>query len=192
MKKRRIHHRTIHQKTAAALTLSLLVVAACAFPARANAVDDAKQFLSGLGKKVSQAVEDSGVGPAVAGAYDTVTDFIFTYETQPDDNEMESLARSWAITAWLEDEEKQESGNTYYLDNHTFTMVKDLTKIGRGYNQKKTPEGSYLNGKHTGILKAVVNTASVYTVEWVDYDNELNIYLARKIKEKRAAETETE
>ena len=142
------------KRLAAALSLSLMVTGACAVPAHANILDDAKKAVTGAADQVSEVLNDTGIAPAVKNAYDTVTDFIFTYETQPDDAQMESLARTWAVTAWLKDEEKEKS-NTYYFDNHTYSMTENPTEIGSGYNLKKTPDGSSLNGKHTGILKAV-------------------------------------
>ena len=66
-------------------------------------------------------------------------------------------SRELLLAAETGTDEEKEASNVYYFDNHTLTMVEDLTQIGRGYNLKKTPEGSGLNGKHTGILKAVVN-----------------------------------
>ena len=104
---------------------------------------------------------------------------------------MESLARTWAVTAWLKDEEKEKS-NTYYFDNHTYSMTENPTEIGSGYNLKKTPDGSSLNGKHTGILKAVVADATNYTVTWVNYEDEVNLYLLQKMKEKQGDTAETE
>lgn len=186
MKIRRLYH-----KVTAVLAMSVMLTGTCSFSARANTLDDAKKFLLGLKDKVVKFLDDSGIAPTVKGGYDAAVDFIVTYETQPDDADMEKLARSWAVTAWLADEEKEES-NTYYFDNHTFTMVDDLTKIEHGYNLKKTPEGSNLKEKHTGILKAVVKSATVYTVEWVDYNDELTFCLTQKLKEKNAAQTEAE
>ena len=167
--------------------------------ARADFLSDAKEKGTWLIEKVVELkdnvvsfLEEKGITPAIRQGYDTLVDFIFTYETQPDDEDMENLARSWAVTAWLEDEEKEES-NVYYFDNHTLTMVEDLTQIGRGYNLKKNPSGSGLNGKYTGILKAVVKSASMYTVEWVNYDEEISLLLMQKMQEKKnTAETETE
>lgn len=185
MKKRRTYH-----KTAAVLAMSILLTETCSFSARANALDDAKTFLLDLKDKVVKFLDDSGIAPTVKEGYDAAVDFVFTYETQPDDADMENLARSWAVTAWLADEEKEES-NTYYFDNHTLTMVEDLTQIGRGYNLKKTPDGSTLSEKHTGVLKAVVKSASVYAVEWVNYNDELTQSLMQKMKEKNASETES-
>lgn len=184
MKKRRIYH-----KTAAVLAMSILLTGTCSFSARANALDDAKKFLLDLKDKAVKFLDDSGIAPTVKEGYDAAVDFVFTYETQPDDADMENLARSWAVTAWLADEEKEES-NTYYFDNHTLTMVEDLAQIGRGYNLKKTPDGSSLNEKHSGVLKAVVKSATVYTVEWVNYNDELAQSLMQKMKEKNASETE--
>ena len=186
MSKRSIIRR---KSAAAALTLSLFLTAACPFRAQANVFDDGKEFLIGVKDKAAKFLDDIGVIPAVKSGYNTAVDFVFNYETQPDDPDMESLARSWAITTWLGDDEKEES-NTYYFDNHTLTMVEDLTKIGHGYNLKKSPEGSSLNGVHTGVLRAVVNDATTYTVEWVNYDDEMNMYLLKKMQEKKAAETE--
>jgi hypothetical protein len=102
---------------------------------------------------------------------------------------MENLAKSWAITAWLADENKKES-NVYYFDNHTLTMVEDPSQIGHGYNLGRSPEGSTLSGRHTGILKAVVTDASNYTVSWSNYEDEVNFYLMEKMREKNAPETE--
>lgn len=177
------------RKSAAALALSLLIVGAAPATAQANVLDDAKETILGLWKKATDFLQEYGVTDTVKQGYDTVTDFLFTYETQPDDEDMESLARSWAVTTWLADEEKEES-NIYYFDNHTLTMVEDPTQIGRGYNLSKSPAGSSVGGKHTGILKAVVADAATYTVEWVNYDDELNQYLLRKMQEKNAPETE--
>lgn len=185
MKVRRVCH-----KITAVLALSILLTGTCSFSVRANALDDAKKFLFDLKDKVVKFLDDSGIAPTVKDGYNAAVDFIVTYETQPDDADMEKLARSWAVTAWLADEEKEES-NTYYFDNHTLTMVEDLTKIGRGYNLKKTPEGSSLNEKYTGVLKAVVTSATVYSVEWVNYSDELTFSLMQKMKEKNASETET-
>lgn len=183
---------------AAALSLSILMATVSPFSARADFMSDAKEkgewLLNKANELKDQALEfldEKGITPAIKEGYNTAVDFIFTYETQPDDDDMENLARSWAITAWLADEEKEES-NTYYFDNHTLTMVKDPTKIGRGYNLKKTPAGSSLNGKYTGILKAVVTSATMYTVSWVNYDEEVTLYLLQKMQEKKAEETETE
>ena len=184
---------------AAALTLSLIVTCTTPVTARADFLSDAKEKGTWLIEKVVELkdnvvsfLEEKGITPAIRQGYDTLVDFIFTYETQPDDEDMENLARSWAVTAWLEDEEKEES-NVYYFDNHTLTMVEDLTQIGRGYNLKKNPSGSGLNGKYTGILKAVVKSASMYTVEWVNYDEEISLLLMQKMQEKKnTAETETE
>ena len=186
MKIRRIYH-----KITAVLALSIMLTGTCSFSARANTLDDAKKFLLDLKDKAVKFLDDSGIAPTVKDGYDAAVDFIVTYETQPDDADMEKLARSWAVTAWLADEEKEES-NVYYFDNHTLTMVEDLTKIGRGYNLKKTPDGSNLKEKHSGILKAVVKSATVYTVEWVDYNDELTLCLTQKLKENNTAETETE
>ncbi len=177
------------RSTAAALTLSLILSGTCAFSAQANVLDDIGSMFSGLGDKIATFFNDIGVGPAVKPAFDAVTDLVFTYETQPDDSDMENLARSWAITAWLADEDKQAS-NTYYFDNHTLKMVEDLAQIGSGYNQSKTPDGSYLTAKNTGILKAIVEDASTYSVEWVNYTDELNMYLLQQMQEKNA-ETES-
>ena len=184
MKIRRSYH-----KIAAVLGLSVLLTGTGSFSARANVLDDAKKFLFDLKDKAVKYLDDSGIAPTVKDGYNAAVDFIVTYETQPDDADMEKLARSWAVTAWLADEEKEES-NTYYFDNHTFTMVEDLTQIGRGYNLKKTPEGSSLNEKYTGVLKAVVNSATEYTVQWVNYNDELTFSLMQKMKEKNASETE--
>ena len=186
MKIRRIYH-----KITAVLALSIMLTGTCSFSARADTLDDAKTFLLDLKDKAVKFLDDSGIAPTVKDGYDAAVDFIVTYETQPDDADMEKLARSWAVTAWLADEEKEES-NVYYFDNHTLTMVEDLTKIGRGYNLKKTPDGSNLKEKHSGILKAVVKSATVYTVEWVDYNDELTLCLTQKLKENNTAETETE
>ena len=185
--------RKITRRAAAALSLSLIIGTLAPISAQANVVDDAKDFIVGIGGKAGKFLDDIGVAGAVKSGYDTVNDFVFNYETQPDDDQMESLARTWAVTAWLADEDKEES-NTYYFDNHTLTMTEDLTQIGSGYNLSKTPEGSYLNGRHTGVLKATVNDATNYTVEWVNYDDELNLYLAKLMQQKNAAnapETET-
>jgi hypothetical protein len=179
------------KRLAAALSLSLMVTGACAVPAHANILDDAKKAISGAVGKAGEVLNDTGIAPAVKNAYNTVTDFIFTYETQPDDAQMESLARTWAVTAWLKDEEKEKS-NTYYFDNHTYSMTENPTEIGSGYNLKKTPDGSSLNGKHTGILKAVVADATNYTVTWVNYEDEVNLYLLQKMKEKQGDTAETE
>ena len=176
-------NRVIKKHVSAALALSMLTALTFSFRAQAGVLDDAMDFIVGVKDKAVEILNDSGIGPAVKGGYDTVTDFIFTYETQPDDADMESLARSWAVTTWLSDEEKEES-NTYYFDNHTLRMVEDPSQIGRGYNLKKTPDGSGLNGVHTGILKAVVADATNYAVTWVNYDDELNMYLLQKMKEK--------
>ena len=145
--------------------------------------------ITGAADQVMKVLNDSGIAPALKQGYTTVTDFVFTYETQPDDPDMESLARSWAVTAWLGDDDKQET-NVYYFDNHTLTMVEDPTIIGRGYNLKKTPDGSFLNGQYTGILKAVVTSPTTYTVEWVNYDDEINMYLLQKMQEKKGAAAE--
>ena len=146
--------------------------------------------ITGAADKVMQFLNDTGIAPALKQGYSTVTDFVFTYETQPDDPDMESLARSWAVTAWLGDNDKQET-NVYYFDNHSLSMVEDPTMIGRGYNLKKTPEGSFLNGQYTGILKAVVTSPTTYTVEWVNYDDEVNMYLLQKMKEKKGTSDNT-
>ena len=179
------------KRLTAVLSLSLMVTGASACSAHANILDDAKKAVTGAADQVSEVLNDTGIAPAVKNAYDTVTDFIFTYETQPDDAQMESLARTWAVTAWRKDEEKEKS-NTYYFDNHTYSMTENPTEIGNGYNLKKTPEGSSLNGKHTGILKAVVADATNYTVSWVNYDDEVNLYLLQKMKEKQGDTAETE
>ncbi len=179
------------RSAAAAVALSLFIAGTGSFNAQANVLDDIKNGFSSLGHTVGDFLNDTGIGPVVKSGYDAVTDFIFTYETQPDDTEMENLARSWAVTAWLADEDKKDT-NTYYFDNHTMKMVEDLTQIGSGYNQEKTPEGSYLSGKRTGVLKATVADAASYTVEWVNYQDELNLYLAMKMKEKKDAETENQ
>lgn len=177
--------RKITRRAAAALSLSLIIGTLAPISAQANVVDDAKDFIVGIGGKAGKFLDDIGVAGAVKSGYDTVNDFVFNYETQPDDDQMESLARTWAVTAWLADEDKEES-NTYYFDNHTLTMTEDLTQIGSGYNLSKTPEGSYLNGRYTGVLKATVNDATNYTVEWVNYDDELNMYLAKLMQKKQA------
>ena len=176
---------------AAAMILSLLLSGAACIPASAGPLDDAKEAAKGLADKAGGFLEDIGVAGFFKKGYNAVTDFIFTYETQPDDSDMESLARSWAITMWLDDEDKQES-NIYYFDNHTLKMTEDLTQIGSGYNLSKTPDGSYLNGKYTGVLRATVKDATQYTVEWVNYDDEVNLYLLQKMKERQEAESETE
>ena len=44
----------------------------------------------------------------------------------------------------------------------------------------------------TGILKAVVADATNYTVSWVNYDDEVNLYLLQKMKEKQGDTAETE
>lgn len=175
------------------MALALLMAGTCSFGARADVLEDAKEFILGLKDKAGAVLNDTGIGPAVKDGYNTAVDFVFTYETQPDDEDMESLARSWAVTAWLADEEKVKGEScTYYFDNHSLSMVKDPTKIGRGYNLKKSPAGSGLNGKLTGILKAVVADATNYSVMWVNYDDEVMIYLAQKMKESKGTETEQE
>lgn len=170
--------------TAAALALSLCIAGAGSFNAQANVLDDIKNGISGLGRSIGGFLDNIGVGPVLKDGYDAVTDFIFTYETQPDDNEMENLARSWAVTAWFADEDKEDT-NTYYFDNHTLTMVEDLTQIGKGYNHSKTPEGSYLTRKNTGVLKATVTSPTNYAVEWANYQDEMNVYLAKLAKAKK-------
>ena len=175
----------------AAMILSLLLSGAACIPASAGPLDDAKEAAKGLADKAGGFLEDIGVAGFFKKGYNAVTDFIFTYETQPHDSDMESLARSWAITMWLDDEDKQES-NIYYFDNHTLKMTEDLTQIGSGYNLSKTSDGSYLNGKYTGVLRATVKDATQYTVEWVNYDDEVNLYLLQKMKERQEAESETE
>lgn len=194
-KMNRIRRGSVRRRSAAAvLSLSLLFAGMTPVCAQANVLDDAKELLSDLGHKIGTFLDDIGVGEVLKEGYNTAADFVFTYETQPDDAEMEGLARTWAITAWLADEEKGET-NTYYFDNHTLTMVKDLTQIGRGYNLNKTPDGSTLNGKHTGVLKATVANATDYTVAWANYDDELSLYMAKLMKEKQdadAAAAETE
>ncbi len=179
------------RSTAAAVAVSLLLAGTCSFSAQANVLDDIGSAVSGAGEKIGKFLNDIGVGPVLKSGYDAVVDFVFTYQTQPDDSEMEALARSWAITTWLADKDKEDS-NIYYFDNHSLTMVEDPTQIGGGYNVSKTPEGSYLDGKKTGILKAVVTDPTIYSVEWVNYDDELNMYLLQKMKEKKDAETETQ
>ena len=186
-----ILNRGIKKRVAAAMVLSMLSAGTFSFSAQASSLDDARDFIIGVKDKIVEVLDNTGIGPAVKNGYDTVTDFVFTYETQPDDSDMENLARSWAVTMWLADEEKGES-NIYYFDNHTLRMVEDPTQIGRGYNLKKTPEGSSLNGVHTGILKAVVADATNYTINWVNYDDELNMYLLQKMQEKKDTTADTE
>ncbi len=173
---------------AAALTMSLFLAGTCSFGAQAGAIENAGNVFSGVGSQVGSFLNDIGIGPALKSVYDAVVDFVFTYQTQPDDSDMELLARSWALTTWLADEDKDDT-NIYYFDNDTMTMVEDLTQIKGGYNVSKTPDGSYLNGKKTGILKAVVTDATTYNVEWVNYDDEMNLYLLQKMN---SAESETQ
>ena len=189
MRKRKM---TTRRNMAAVLSLSLLIAGSASIPAWAGVLDDVGETLRGVGEKIGEFSDQIGVGPVLRDGYNAVSDFIFTYETQPDDHEMENLARSWAVTAWLADEDREET-NTYYFDNDTLTMMEDLTRIKGGYNLSKTPEGSYLNGKHTGILKAVVNDATNYTVEWANYDDEVNLYMLQKLKSKNgSSRTEAE
>ncbi len=173
---------------AVALTMSLFLAGTCSFGAQAGAIENAGNVFSGIGSQVGSFLNDIGIGPALKSAYDAVVDFVFTYQTQPDDSDMELLARSWALTTWLADEDKDDT-NIYYFDNDTMTMVEDLTQIRGGYNVSKTPDGSYLNGAKTGILKAVVTDATTYSVEWVNYDDEMNLYLLQQMK---SAESETQ
>lgn len=182
----KIRHYT--RRIAASLVLTMMLAGAFSMCAQADVLDDAREMLAGVKDKVVGFLEQYGIAQTLKGGYDRVTDFMFTYETQPDDSDMEKLAQSWAVTAWLADEDKKET-NIYYFDNHTYSMVEDLTEIGRGYNLKKTPSGSYLNGKYTGVLKATVTNATSYNVEWVNYDEELSMYLLSKMQE---SESESE
>ena len=180
---------TMRRRTACMLLLSVVAAGAASVPVYAGVVDDVTGFLGDVAGDAGAFLDDIGVGPVLRNGYNAASDFLFSYETQPDDADMESLARSWAVTAWLADQDKQDS-NVYYFDNHTLTMVDDPAKIGGGYNLSKSPEGSTLTSRHSGILKAVVADASNYTVSWSNYEDEINFYLLEKMRQKNAPETE--
>lgn len=183
------------KRIAVSLALSVLMAGSFSTYASADVLDDVKEFFINAKDTVVGFLDEYGVTSALKNGYDRVTDFIFTYETQPDDPDMENLARSWAVTAWLADKEKEDT-NIYYFDNHSLTMVEDLAKISGGYNLRNTPEGSFLNGKNTGILKATVRSASSFNVEWVNYEEEASMYFLQKMrgtnKTAPAAAAETE
>ena len=109
---------------------------------------------------------------------------------QPDDVSMEKLANTWAVTEYVTTEHAE--AVTYYFSNQTYRMVMNPAEIGGGYNKKAVMGYS----KGNAILTAVMSSATVYSVFWSGYEEEITAYLMRQKKaqeesEKQAAEAES-